>query len=440
MPGTFLNANERERLTAFPDDIPNWDLITYFTLTEQDQTFIKVHRRDAHRLGVALQLCAIRYLGFCPTDLQQAPIETVSHLAAQLHVNLSELQDYGTRRMTRSAHFQAVLDYLRFRRLQQDDHDQLLAWLTERALEHDKPTLLFQMTCEHLKHQQILRPGVTVVERLVVTARTQAHHESLERLASLLTPERVALLDGLLVPDTEQGAIPLYRLRQHADTNTPAALVEALDKFRLLQQWGVDQWDLSVVNPNRQKFLARLGRKYSAQALRRMGSERRYPTLVSLLKQTLIDLTDESIDIFDVCMASRHKKARKALEAYHQEVAETTQSHSQLLQAIGNVVLDDTVTDEGLRQAIFQHIPRGTLEAAVKEARSLKQPTGHLDFLDDHYSYVRQFAPPFLSTLAFQSHQDDNPVLAAVEVLRNLNASKRRKLPDQASVDFVPDN
>jgi hypothetical protein len=40
---------------------------------------------------------------------------------------------------------------------------------------------------------------------------------------------------------------------------------------------------------------------------------------VSLLKQTLIDLTDESIDIFDVCMASRHTKARKALENYHQE-------------------------------------------------------------------------------------------------------------------------
>jgi TnpA family transposase len=440
MPGAFLNTQERERLSAFPDDIPNWDLITYFTLTEQDHTFIKTHRRDAHRLGVALQLCTIRYLGFCPTELAQAPMETVAHLGAQLNVAPSELQHYGARRMTRSAHFQAVLDYLRFRRLQTDDHDPLQLWLTERALEHDKPSLLFQMTCEYLKQQQILRPGVTVVERLVAAARTQAHHESLERLSPLLTPERTALLERLLAPDADQGAIPLYRLRHHADANTPAALVEALDKFRLLQQWGVEQWDLSVINPNRQKWLARLGRKYSAQALRRMGPERRYPTLAALLKQTLIDLTDESIDIFDVCMASRHKKARQALEDYHQEVAETTQSHSQLLQAIGDVILDDDVTDERLRQAIFQHIPRGALEAAVKEARGLKRPTGHLDFLDDHYSYVRQFAPAFLSTLAFLSHQDDNPVLEAIEVLRRLNASKRRKLPEQAPVAFVPDN
>jgi hypothetical protein len=35
--------------------------------------------------------------------------------------------------MTRSTHFQAVLDYLQFRRIQADDQDQLLVWLTERA-------------------------------------------------------------------------------------------------------------------------------------------------------------------------------------------------------------------------------------------------------------------------------------------------------------------
>jgi hypothetical protein len=40
MPGTFLTPKERERLACFPDDIPHWDLITSFTLTEQDHTFI----------------------------------------------------------------------------------------------------------------------------------------------------------------------------------------------------------------------------------------------------------------------------------------------------------------------------------------------------------------------------------------------------------------
>jgi uncharacterized protein DUF4158 len=349
MPSTFLTFKERERLTGFPDEIPQWDLITYFTLTEHDCSLIDPSQSATNRLGTALQLCAVRYLGFCPADLHTAPSDVIAFLADQLQVEPDALQDYGKRRMTRSTHFNAVLNHLGFRRVQPADHTSIVDWLTERALEHDKPTLLFHMISERLKQQQMIRPTVTTVERWVVTARMQAHHESLTRLQPLLTSERMTLLDSLLVAESEQGPTSLYRLRQHADSNTPTALLHTLDKFILLESWQVDAWDMSTLNPNRQKLLARLGRKYTMQALRRMGPERRYPILVSFLKQTLIELTDESIDIFDVCMASRHKKAQKALQDYHSQIVETTETHSQLLQTIGDVVLDATVSDGQLR-------------------------------------------------------------------------------------------
>jgi hypothetical protein len=103
----------------------------------------------------------------------------VTPLASQLQIDPSALQDYGKRRMTRSTHFNAVLQHLGFHRVQPDNQAPIVAWLTERALEHDKPTLLFHMICERLKQQQRIRPDVTTVERWVVTARMQAHHESL---------------------------------------------------------------------------------------------------------------------------------------------------------------------------------------------------------------------------------------------------------------------
>src|SRR6266849_7775009 len=95
MPGTFLTAKEREQLARFPDEIPHWDLITYFTLTEQDYTFIQTYRNASHRLGVALQLGVVRYLGFCPTHLQAAPLGAIAFLAEQLHVAPTVFQDYG---------------------------------------------------------------------------------------------------------------------------------------------------------------------------------------------------------------------------------------------------------------------------------------------------------------------------------------------------------
>jgi TnpA family transposase len=440
MPSTLLTCQEQERLACFPDDIQQWDLITYFTLTEHDCSLIDTYQGESNRLGAALQLCAVRYLGFCPANLNTASSDMTAFLARQLKVDPSVLQDYGKRRMTRSVHFNAVLTHLGFRRVQIEDHEQIVEWLTERALEPDKPTLLFQMICERLKQQQMIRPAVTTLERWVVTARMQAHHESLRRLQPLLTPERVTLLDSLLFTEEDKGKTQLYQFRQPAISNTPTALLSTLGKFATLQSWSVDAWEMSALNPNRQKFLARLGRKYTVQALRRMGPERRYPILLSFLKQTLIDLTDESIDIFDVCIASRHKKARKALQDYQTAIAETTEAHSQLLQTIGDLVLDDTVTDDNLRQAIYQYIPRSNLQMAVKEALSLRRPNGYVDFLDDHYSYVRQFAPQFLDTLSFESHEEDNTLLKAIEVFRALNTTKRRTLPDDVPVDFVPDN
>jgi hypothetical protein len=86
MPSTFLTLKEREQLTGFPDEIPQWDLITSFTLTEHDGSLIDTYQSATNRLGTALQLCAVRYLGFCPTDLHTAPSDVITFLANQLQV------------------------------------------------------------------------------------------------------------------------------------------------------------------------------------------------------------------------------------------------------------------------------------------------------------------------------------------------------------------
>jgi hypothetical protein len=103
------------------------------------------------------------------------------------------------------------------------------------------------------------------------------------------------------------------------------------------------------------------------------------------------------------------------------------------------LILDDAIHDDHLRRAIYRAIPRVTLQAAVKETYRLRRPNGYFDFLDDEYSYVRQFTPRLLDTLSFASHQDDHPVLEGLAVLRTLNTTRRCKLPDDAPIDFIPD-
>jgi hypothetical protein len=87
-------------------------------------------------------------------------------------------------------------------------------WLVERALEHDKPSLLLQLACDEFHRERIVRPGLTRLERLVATARQQAHEETFRRLGALLTVERHTWLDSLLRPDPETGHTMLQWLRR----------------------------------------------------------------------------------------------------------------------------------------------------------------------------------------------------------------------------------
>ena len=183
MPIGFLTAAERDRLNRFPALIPDEDLRAFFLLSEADQQAIN-RQREAHtRLGFALQLCALRYLGFAPDDLSTAPAEVVGYVAHQLAVppeghpglwaadqNADDPSPAGPGVSGLSPRDPAWIS-MRCKR----------GWGSAR-FEHDKPTLLLQLACDKLRREQIVRPGVTRLERLVATARQQAQTETFRRL------------------------------------------------------------------------------------------------------------------------------------------------------------------------------------------------------------------------------------------------------------------
>jgi len=185
VPVSFLTRRDRERLDRFPTEISPEGVSTYFMLSESDLGRALVQRGDHNRLGFALQLCTLRYLGFAPDNLAAAPYPAVNFVARQLGVSPNALKSYGIRAQTRRAHFQEVLAYLGFRRATEEDLQSLTDWLVTQALEHDRPTLLFQVACQRLYRGKIVRPGITRLEKIVAEARSRAERETFERLRPL---------------------------------------------------------------------------------------------------------------------------------------------------------------------------------------------------------------------------------------------------------------
>ena len=141
-------------------------------------------------------------------------------MAQQLGVAPQALATYGARRPTRTTHFQQVQTHLHFRLATPLDFYALQTWLGERALEHDKPTLLLQLACDKLRREHIVRPGLTRLERLIATARQQAHDETWRRLTPLVTDDQHPWFDGLLQPDPQTGRTALNWLRREATAHT----------------------------------------------------------------------------------------------------------------------------------------------------------------------------------------------------------------------------
>jgi len=150
----FLTGSERDQLLSFPEEISRDDLAHYFLLTDEDHRVVRRQRGDVSRLGFALTLCAVRYLGFAP-QVHSAPKLAVEFVASQLGC-ASLVDGYAARAMTRSAHTRRAFDYLGFRRAGDDDLDDLETWLTKRAESHHRPSVLFHLACGRLYDLRIV--------------------------------------------------------------------------------------------------------------------------------------------------------------------------------------------------------------------------------------------------------------------------------------------
>src|SRR5438876_4936643 len=171
-----FSDEDLERLRSFPE-INREELIRFFTLTPADVEFIDPGRGPSDRLGLAVQLCTLPWLGFVPDAVSSAPAVAVARLSERLQVPVSELRAYGERDQTRTDHLRSAARYLGWRQASALEVAELDEFLLARALEHDSPTLLFRLACEHLISARVIRPGVVKVLERVATAREAARGE-----------------------------------------------------------------------------------------------------------------------------------------------------------------------------------------------------------------------------------------------------------------------
>jgi hypothetical protein len=94
MPVEFLSDDQARRYGRYQGD-PNPDqLERFFTFGNTELTDISRQRSDANRLGYAVQLGTVRFLG-CFVDLHEVPGSVVHHVAADLGIDGEVFRAYS---------------------------------------------------------------------------------------------------------------------------------------------------------------------------------------------------------------------------------------------------------------------------------------------------------------------------------------------------------
>lgn len=438
----LFSDGQLDQLRGFPD-IGQDEVVRFFTLTPADVEFIASRRGrgPVQRLGLAVQLCTLPWLGFVPDQVRAAPPVAVARLGARLKVDPGVLAVYGKREQTRTDHLRLVTNYLGWKSAPAAGvaAKELEEFVACRAMEHDSPSLLFGLAREYLKATKTVRPGVVTLTRLVASARATASALTYEKVAHLLTDQLTGELDRLLLFDEAVVMTRLAWLTRSAVEATASSVKAALEKLMFLRAMDAHVLDLSMLAAERRRFLATVGRRSTNQALARREPQRRHPILLTVVSQSAVDLLDEVITLFDQAVSARESRAKAKMDDALAERAKKGEDRHQLLEVILRVLADRTVPDEQVGALLRGRIGMQRLQDASAAAwPELPRDHGRLAALNASYSYLRQFTPNVLAAIDFRGGAGTAELMVAVAVLKELNRVGGRKVPDVAPTGFVP--
>lgn len=400
----FFSEDEIRRLRSWPEEIGRNELISYFTLGSGDRAWIQRSARGSgNRLGLAVQLCALPWLGFVPDDVPAVPRSASNRLAVQLGIAVAELDGYGEREQTRTEHLRLAAARLGWRTAGAVEWKELDEFLLARAVEHDAPSVLFRLGCEYLSSQKVVRPGAISLMERIATVRKDAVAEVYARVEPLLDEHLRGELDGLLAVEQGMSISRLAWLHRGATTASPMAIRGELDKLRYLRGIDAHALDLSSLPDARRRRLASVGRRATNQALARRDIDKRYPVLLATAAECAVEVLDELVSMFDQALSNMENRARRKLDEHLAQRARASEGRLTLLDEMLAVATDlDNVPDAAVGAKLRSGIGMERLRAARRDPKDrLPRDHGHLAMVDASFTYLREFAPHVIGALTF---------------------------------------
>ena len=434
---SVLTPAERLSLVAIPatDD----ELIRHYTLSEADVTVIHQHRGRHNRLGFAVQLCYLRHPGSALPTESTPPLALLSFVAHQLRLDPALWAHYAQRAETRREHLGELHAWLGLTPFGVRHFRHGVHQLTDLAAQTDRGIVLAMALVGALREQRVVLPPAEVIERVCAEALTRGTRRVYAALATPLSADQSARLDGLLAPRPESTSSTLAWLRQPPGATNAKHVLAHIARLHAIRDLGLPEGVDQAVHQNRLLKLAREGGQMTAQHLRDLEPTRRYATLVAVVLDTRATLIDEIIALHDRLLGMQFTRAKRAHAERFQRSGKAINDKVRLYSRIGRALLEAKQTGGDPFAAIETILPWEAFRQSVIEAETLAQPEAfdYLPLLRDGFTPLRRYTPALLDALTLTAAPAAHDLLAGVDTLKTMNRQQARKVPEDAPIGFV---
>lgn len=362
-----------------------------------------------------------------------------NHVAKQLNVDPKSFSLYSSREATKYEHFEEIRNIYGFKNFTSYEYRKASRDLLQHAMKNGNTMYLLNTDQDDLKKQRIILPGMTTLERLVWETRARAEEKLFNVLVQSLSRNQIMKLNEVLNGNFNGTKTRLSWLKEISGQSSPDAFLKVIDRLEYIRTIQLT-FDLESIHPNKLLQMARLGAKYNSQALNGFKENKKYAILVAYLTILSQNLIDQAIEIHDRQMMILQSKGRKAQEEIQKQNGKSLNEKIVHFIDIGDALI--RAREDGLDPfaTLEQVMPWEKMIHSVEEAKQLARPVDfdYLDLIGNRFSYLRKYTPALLRSLEFRSTQASSSLMNAIETLREMNDTGKRKLAKGTPLDFLP--
>ena len=389
------NGLHAEDYGRFSRELSADELSGCFFFSDDDRRRIAARRRDDNRLGFAVQLGTVRYLGRFLENPAAVPASVLAWTVREIGVAGASLEGYaeGEARWEHQAEIRRDYGYTPFG-ASGVEHE-LSLWLRARAwMSAESHRVLFARAAEHLIARRVLLPGYSTLWRLVGAAREHADARGFAMLADTPSSEQRARLQAMLRTPEGRRISSLERLRRPEVQPTIAGLIDGLQRVRELRALADGLGGLEALPVARLRALTVDAERCRPADLAKMSDARRIATLMAFAITGAERGQDDALEQFDRLHGELLLRVKAQSQRERLSDGEALDVAGRTLMEACRVVLDDRVAGP-VREAVFAAVQRDRLAAAVSAMERLaRSPDDRArELVLTRYRGVRRYLP-----------------------------------------------